>query len=174
MGLCAHFLAVYSSDPWGHTFVDLGVEAKVAFGRPASAAQTVTRCVHWTPEVITPWCKNSLSRNPFFFLQFLLRRGLLSFRSALALPHLPVVTQRAAPSMSMVSTWDGAADSAPREHSGLAGERPLCKGVVRFCKIRLSGLFLLPLQSLKSKENCRPLSGTLVSGHQSFVPCRIL
>lgn len=54
MGFCAHFLAVSSSDPWGHTFIHLGVEAKVAFERPTSATQTVTQCVHWTPEVIRP------------------------------------------------------------------------------------------------------------------------
>ena len=61
------FLAMSSSDPWGHTFVHLGVEAKLAFGRPTSAAQTVTQCVCWVPEVITLRSKNGLSRNPSCF-----------------------------------------------------------------------------------------------------------
>lgn len=68
---------------------------------------------------------------------FLTRRGLLSFRSALGLPHLSFVTQRAAPSTSMVSMCDKGADSAPRECSRLAGECPLCKEIVWLCKIRL-------------------------------------
>lgn len=61
-----HFLTMFSSDSRDHTFIHLGVGSKVAFGRPASATQRVTHCVHWTPEVTTPWSKNGLSGNPSF------------------------------------------------------------------------------------------------------------
>lgn len=148
--MCLHAccLALTGPGPWGHAFICLWVEAKVAFGRLTSAAQTVTQCVPGSTQGLLHCKVRTASPETiiFIFFSFLPRRGLFSFRLALS----PVTK-----GLLLLCRWLVREVGEPMLQLGsVSGECPLCSGNVCFGK-----------QGCSSPP-CRARTAKIAGGHQ--------